>query len=598
MAMQIALVCLVWVVVGALGQCGEEWYGGEVRASYRPDGYASVEDRSAPSYEEPSEEYYSVKRQRSLRSSRYSPVSSYRYGNDYRQDSEDDWERYEGGRKSHYDVHKARRKYDAYGKSSRSDYGTKGAPLQQGVKVYERKKTSRAAKYAGEGAAPGYGKTTSLTYKAVPPKASCAQNLLIGCTPTVTRVPCSASSPYHSYGGGHSGGVPYYPPAPVYHHAPAPAATHYPAPHPAPYAAYGHPPPSSHYPAPSASHGAPVHQKEHGPADYHHAKPSEDAHGYGPSYKAATPEEVPGFAAPVQEEQSESPKVPIISAFLKPSEQPTGAVATPSSATLPSTQTNGTAAASETTTTKSTPQPGLTPAPTDTKEENDTFWDENAESSTDVIEGSAARKLHRSATGQALRCSKQQACGKSSTSPTTTKMNSFIAITLLAVIGVAIAAPSKYGHAGGHHAAVVPGPAVVHTYPAVAPVVKCGHNLLVSCDPHHHPVPCKAAHGHHEAHHGGYGHHAPAPAPAYHHAPAPHYAPAAPAYHAPAEHGEYRAKHHKKHHKKHGKGKSADNVGDSIDSSSEAIAQHRPSCPEANGGRKCNRKRTNGNKRL
>uniref|UniRef100_A0A182MB40 Uncharacterized protein n=1 Tax=Anopheles culicifacies TaxID=139723 RepID=A0A182MB40_9DIPT len=144
-------------------------------------------------------------------------------------------------------------------------------------------------------------------------------------------------------------------------------------------------------------------------------------------------------------------------------------------------------------------------------------------------------------------------------------MNSFIAITLLAVVGVAIAAPAKYG---GHHGGVVPGPAVVHTYPAVAPVVKCGHNLLVSCDPHHQPVPCKAA-AHHEGH--GYGHHAPAPA--YHHAPAPHYAPA-PAYHAPAEHGgEYRAKHHKKHHKKHHghKGKSADNVGEAIDSSSEAI---------------------------
>lgn len=147
-------------------------------------------------------------------------------------------------------------------------------------------------------------------------------------------------------------------------------------------------------------------------------------------------------------------------------------------------------------------------------------------------------------------------------------MNSFIAITLLAVIGVAIAAPAKYGGGHAHHGGVVPGPAVVHTYPAVAPVVKCGHNLLVSCDPHHHPVPCKAA----PAHHAGYGHHAPAPAPAYHHAAAPHYAPAAPAYHGAEEHGEYRAKHHKKHHKKHhGKGKSADNVGEAIDSSSEAM---------------------------
>uniref|UniRef100_A0A182QZ39 VM domain-containing protein n=1 Tax=Anopheles farauti TaxID=69004 RepID=A0A182QZ39_9DIPT len=159
------------------------------------------------------------------------------------------------------------------------------------------------------------------------------------------------------------------------------------------------------------------------------------------------------------------------------------------------------------------------------------------------------------------------------------KMNSFIAITLLAVVGVAVAAPAKYGHDGGHHAAVHPGPAVVHTYPAVAPVVKCGHNLLISCNPHHQAVPCKAAeHGHHGGYHGG--HHAPAPAPAYHHAPAPHHHAPAPAYHGAAEHGEYRAKKHhgKKHHKK---GKSADNVGEAMDSSSEMmVIRLYPSCAE------------------
>ncbi|XP_058119763.1 vitelline membrane protein 15a-1-like [Anopheles ziemanni] len=84
-------------------------------------------------------------------------------------------------------------------------------------------------------------------------------------------------------------------------------------------------------------------------------------------------------------------------------------------------------------------------------------------------------------------------------------MNSFIAITLLALAGVALAAPPKYGHAGGH---VVPGPAVVHTYPAVAPLVKCGHNLVVSCGTHHAAVPCQAAaHGHGYGH-GGHGGHA------------------------------------------------------------------------------------------
>uniref|UniRef100_A0A182F3T8 Uncharacterized protein n=1 Tax=Anopheles albimanus TaxID=7167 RepID=A0A182F3T8_ANOAL len=136
-------------------------------------------------------------------------------------------------------------------------------------------------------------------------------------------------------------------------------------------------------------------------------------------------------------------------------------------------------------------------------------------------------------------------------------MNGFIAITLLAVVGVAIAAPAKYG-GHGHGGHVAPGPAVEYTYDAVAPAAKCGHNLLINCNPHHVAVPCKAAeHGH------GYGHAAPAhhaPAPAYHHAPAPahHHAPA-PAYHhapAPAHAPEYREakKHGKKHGKKHFEG--------------------------------------------
>uniref|UniRef100_A0A182KCJ8 Uncharacterized protein n=1 Tax=Anopheles christyi TaxID=43041 RepID=A0A182KCJ8_9DIPT len=379
MAIKIVLLCLVWVlvvmVVGVFGQCGEEWYA---RSVYRQEEYPSVEDRS-PSYEEPSEEYYSVKQQRSLRSSRYSPAP-YRYGNDFRQDGEDDSERYSGGRKSHYDVQKGRRKYDPYGKSSRNDYQASKV-AQGGVKVYERKKTSRAARYGGEGPSPSYGKTTALTYKAIPPKASCAQNLLIGCTPTVTRVPCSASTPYEAYGP--TGGVPYYPPAPAYQHASAhPPTPHYGMSHPAPYGgAYG-PPPSYHHPSPS--HGAA--QKEHPHADYH-AKPSEDAHGYGPSYKAAIPaEDIPGFAAPVQEELSESPKVPIISAFPKPSDAPTGGVA-PLSSTQPSPSTDGTAV--ETTSPKTPSSAVLTPAPVEHKEEHDEFW--GVESSTDVTDGSTAR---------------------------------------------------------------------------------------------------------------------------------------------------------------------------------------------------------------
>ncbi|XP_049301319.1 mucin-1-like [Anopheles funestus] len=378
--MKIVLVCLLWVAE-VFGQCGEEWYGEERRTVYRTEDYPSVEER-APSFEEVSEEYYPVKQQRSLRSSRYSPPA-YGYGNSFRQDS-DDWERYEGPRKSHYDVHKSRRKYDLYGKSSRSDYSIKGS---LGVNAYERKKTSRAAKYGVEGGS--HGKTTSLTYKAVPPKASCAQNLLIGCTPTVTRVPCSASSSYDTYG--HSGGVPYYPSPPAYHHAPAhQMPSHYGMPYPGTYPTYGPPPPSAspYYPPSSAPHGAPTaHQKDH-PASDLHAKPSEDAHGYGPSYKVATPEEIPGFAAPVREDLSESPKVPIISAFSKTTDSTTGLAAFNS--TVPKGMSSNGTAGVETTSTRTSPLPVLTPAP-EQKEDADEFWGAETESSTDVTEGSTAR---------------------------------------------------------------------------------------------------------------------------------------------------------------------------------------------------------------
>uniref|UniRef100_A0A182QU84 Uncharacterized protein n=1 Tax=Anopheles farauti TaxID=69004 RepID=A0A182QU84_9DIPT len=374
--MKIVLVCLLWAVE-SFAQCGEGWYGGAGAVPYGPDEYPSVEDSRMRSFEEISEEYYPVKRQRSLRSSRYEP-SQYGYGgNNYHQDGSDRWERYGGVRKSHYDVQKSRRKYDAYGKSSRSDYTVQGSAV--GVNAYERRKTSRAAKYTGDGGS-SYGKTTSLTFKAVPPKANCAQNLLIGCTPTVTRVPCTASAPYEA-----SYGHPYYAPSPAYHHTPGPSAAHYETPQ---YPGYGPPPPpppSSYYPPPPAAY-----HKD--PPESTHAKPhAEGAHGYVPSYKAATAEEIPGFAAPVREDLSESPKVPIISAFGKPTDTPTGSTA-PASSTGNGTRTETGPEATAPTSTTANPMPVLTPAP-EPKEDNDAFWDaeSNVESSTDVTEGSTAR---------------------------------------------------------------------------------------------------------------------------------------------------------------------------------------------------------------
>ncbi|XP_053676625.1 histidine-rich protein PFHRP-II-like [Anopheles nili] len=135
-------------------------------------------------------------------------------------------------------------------------------------------------------------------------------------------------------------------------------------------------------------------------------------------------------------------------------------------------------------------------------------------------------------------------------------MKFLVAIAVCALAGVCVA--DSYGKPA------YPAAPVAHTYPAHAPHVKCGANLLVGCAPNVAHVPCHPAHGgHQEYHHAApapayhhapakkeYGHHAPAPAyhhapaaPAYHHAPAyeapkkeyGHHAPAAPAYHhAPA----------------------------------------------------------------
>ncbi|XP_062541936.1 vitelline membrane protein 15a-1 [Armigeres subalbatus] len=84
--------------------------------------------------------------------------------------------------------------------------------------------------------------------------------------------------------------------------------------------------------------------------------------------------------------------------------------------------------------------------------------------------------------------------------------------SIVMIISVVAALPKAYhGHHGHAHAA----PAVEYTFDAKLPQVKCGHKLLIACNPHHSVVPCNAAAAH-------------APAPAYHHAPAPahHHAPA------------------------------------------------------------------------
>uniref|UniRef100_A0A182JFS0 VM domain-containing protein n=1 Tax=Anopheles atroparvus TaxID=41427 RepID=A0A182JFS0_ANOAO len=371
--MKIGLVCLVWAA-GAMAQCGQEsWYGS---SRVFVDEVPSVEDRVL-SFEEVSNEYYPQNQDRYMRSSRYPP--SYGYGNEVQQDS-GDWERYSAGptrKPPRQETPKSRRKYGTYGKSSRTrGYGYKSSP---DVNMYGRKKTNRAATpYSDEG--PQYGKTTSVTFKALPPKPNCAQNLLIGCTPTVTRVPCSASLPHETYGAGYPGHAPYYPQPPMYHHAPF---VHYGPPHPPPYPGY-HPHPAAYYPPPTV------------PQAY--AKPTGGGgHGKGSTYKAAPEEEeqIPGFPAPVQENLGESSKVPVISAFNKPSTD-----APPTVGSTGPTTAVAVVAGPAATTGNVQEKPASTPNPialltttTVANEDNDEFWavESNTESSTDAVEVATAR---------------------------------------------------------------------------------------------------------------------------------------------------------------------------------------------------------------
>ncbi|KFB46150.1 hypothetical protein ZHAS_00014149 [Anopheles sinensis] len=380
MARKIGLVWLLWVVE-AMAQCGEDgsWYGS---SRMFVDEGPSAEYR-LPSFEEFSNEYSPMNRDRYLRSSRYSP--SYGYGNELQQDS-GDWERYSSGSTSKYprqELPKSRRKYGTYGKSSRTRGYSSYSKSPMDVNGFGRKKTNRAARpYSTEGAP--YGKTTSVTFKAVAPKPNCAQNLLIGCTPTVTRLPCSASLPFESYGAGPAPS--YYPhPPPMYHHAPPPLV-HYGPPHPAAFPGY-YPPPASYYPPPPP----PPQTKPTSPGAY--PKPS----AAGPSYKVAKEDEeevVPGFAAPVQEELGESSKVPVISAFNKPSSEPSIGAAAPTPASTTARTVAGAQGEPEKTASTANPLPVLTTT-TEANEDNDEFWavESNTESSTDVaVEASTARR--------------------------------------------------------------------------------------------------------------------------------------------------------------------------------------------------------------
>ncbi|XP_052864023.1 actin-binding protein WASF2-like [Anopheles cruzii] len=382
---RIGLVCLAgWtLVVGAVAQCG----GGE--GIWYTEEPPSVE-ASMLSFEEASDEYYQVRRhprhqqqhRSRVRSSRYTP-GGYGYGNDYQ--LERTWEKQPAARQQplYGDRRKSRRQQGSYAsRSQRTDYNYQVAPVTEGA-VYERRKANRAAKYSGPDDGPGH-KTSTVAYKVLPPKPSCAQNLLIGCTPTVTRVPCSASM-HEGYGA-----APYYPPVPMSYSYHEPAAS------------YGHP---GYEPHPAGYHQHPAGYQKPAATEFHHHPPAgpegPPPPGYAPSYKSATGEELPGFAAPVREDLSESPKVPIISAFGKPQpdlQQSTTATANEATSSAPQQQQLSRAAPSNGTQPSQEPGPAphsATPMPavpgtTQPKEDsNAEFWNDT-ESSTDAVEATTA----------------------------------------------------------------------------------------------------------------------------------------------------------------------------------------------------------------
>ncbi|XP_065075836.1 uncharacterized protein LOC135699482 [Ochlerotatus camptorhynchus] len=262
-----------------------------------------AEEDSAPRYD------------RRLRASVYQP--SYGYSKSYRRK----YDREDGVklRKPKYAEERSRGKYLSYEKGPHKTFKKNIVSKQQSFtpEVRDRKKEHRSAPMYEPmyhyPSPPPPSPPPSMPYnKPAPPKARCSQQLLISCTPTVTKVPCSADIGEHHPAPHHIPESPYYE-APAYN-APEPAYS----------------PPTSQYQPPSkpSYHYQPVQPEPvhrplyHKPGQhpYYHSKP--ESHfsappayhqSYQPSYKSN--DQTPSFAAPVSEDNDEPAVQPVISAF-------------------------------------------------------------------------------------------------------------------------------------------------------------------------------------------------------------------------------------------------------------------------------------------
>lgn len=298
----------------------------------------SYEDDYDDNSMEEMEEDSAPRTERRMRASVQEP--SYGYSKSYKR--KDDREYGGKTRKPSYSDKKSRAKYQVYEKTPHRTFKKDIVSRQSSAAaVRGRKKDHRSAPvyestyhYPSPLAPYSSPPPAAPHHKPAPPKAQCSHQLMISCTPTVTKVPCGA------YAGGHHP-TPVPPaPQPAYQERPSyhtpPPAYNPPAFSPQLFNPPVHTPPAAQYlpqPKPLYHHHTaqpqpePVHQPHYQQPGQHpyYQQPKPTPHfaappayhqpyqPYQPTYKSM--EATPSFAAPVSEDHQEPAHHPVISAF-------------------------------------------------------------------------------------------------------------------------------------------------------------------------------------------------------------------------------------------------------------------------------------------
>ncbi|XP_058449176.1 adhesive plaque matrix protein-like [Malaya genurostris] len=266
---------------------------GRIEAFRRPiqnrepqDGYFSDDYNDVTQEDDTNEDEI---RESPRRVSEYESAYGYTKPQKKRYDGEGNYE----PRKSKYTSGRSRGKYSVFGSTSLRNNGREQITKRNTyeAEIRDRKKEYRSIpKYESPYQSyppspykppqhyshPSYNPPpqSSPSYKPVMPKSSCQQNLLIGCSPTVTKVPCG-----HQH---HSVGLDYPPP-----------------PYQAPIASV---PATPYLPSVAAVPVTPY-------------KPHQPTGAYQHSHVSSNRQSQPSLSAPVIEDIQETPKRPFISAF-------------------------------------------------------------------------------------------------------------------------------------------------------------------------------------------------------------------------------------------------------------------------------------------